>query len=308
MWGKSIGKVGCKMDTNTKEKELLEVRNDRLFHDLFNENEISTIEWVAMQILECSHEEVKGKVTVGNIRLPRIKRDGRDKYVDLIIKMSDEEQIIVELNNHYNGNYLRNLIYAFDVISNNYNIGERNYELAKKRIKVILVNLNWNDYEAKNAKEVIELPYPSNKIDGYILKIINLNLDCYNKFCYNEINYVDRLAKLLTITDNEEMQRVIKQENLLKSYYKKLTYLSCDNDYRKEIMNENIERSMEFVDAYNDGLNDGVHQGIEQGTNQTKKEMVIKLYKNNISLDVISESSGLSIDIVKEIIDNSEEN
>ena len=292
------------MDANTKENELLEVRSDRLFHDLFNENEISTIEWVAMQILECSHEEIRGKVTVGNIRLPRIKKQGRDKYVDLIIKMSDEEQIIVELNNHFNGNYLRNLIYAFDVISNNYNIGERNYELAKKRIKVILVNLNWNEYTPQKPKEVIELPYPSNKIDGYILKIVNLNLDCYDNVCYNEISYVDRLAKLLTITDKDEMQNIINQERLLKSYYNKLTYLSDDSEYRKEIMNENIERSMEFVDVYNDGLNDGVHKGIEQG----KKEMIIKLYKNKVSLDVICESSGLAIDIVKEIINNNQEN
>ena len=300
------------MNTNTKEKELLEVRSDRLFHDLFNENEISTIEWVAMQILECSHEEVHGKVTVGNIRLPHTNKEGREKYVDLIIKLSDEEQIVVELNNHFNGNYLRNLIYAFEIIGNNYNVGERNHELAKKKVRVVLVNLNWSDYEPRFIKEVIEYPYPSDKVDGYVLKIINLNLDCYDKICYNEINYVDRLAKLLTITDKEEMQGVINQDNLLKSYYNKLTYLSDDNDYRKEIMNENIERSMEFVDTYNDGLNDGWHQGIkqgiEQGTNQTKKEMVINFYKNNVSLDTISKSSGLSIDVVKEIINNSEEN
>ena len=123
---------------------------------------------------------------------------------------------------------------------------------------------------------------------------------------------MDRLAKLLTITDKDEMQNVINQERLLKSYYNKLTYLSDDSEYRKEIMNENIERSMEFVDAYNDGLNDGVHQGIkqgiEQGIEQGKKEMIIKFYKNNVSLDVISESSGLSIDNIKEIIDNNQEN
>lgn len=287
---------------NIKEKELLDVRSDRLFHDLFNENEISTIEWVAMQILECNHDDIKGKVTIGNIRLPNTSKQGREKYVDLIIKLSDEEQILIELNNHFNGNYLRNLIYAFEIINNNYNVGERNHELAKKRVRIILVNLNWSDYTPNEVKEVIEYPYPSDKVDGYLLKIINLNLDCYDKFCYNEINYVDRLAKLLTITDKEEMQDVINQEKLLKSYYNKLSYLSDDSEYRKGLMNENIERTMEFVDAYNDGLNDGWHRGMDKGIKQTRKEMVLKMYQENIDINTISKCTNLSNEEIEKIV------
>ena len=290
--------------TIDKKNELLDVRSDRLFHDLFNENEISTIEWVAMQILECSHEDIEGKVTIGNIRLPNTSKKGREKYVDLIIKLSDEEQILIELNNHFNGNYLRNLIYAFEIINNNYNVGERNHELAKKKVRIILVNLNWSDYVPNFTKEVIEYPYPSDKVDGYLLKIINLNLDCYNKFCYNEINYVDRLAKLLTITDKEEMQDVINQEKLLKSYYNKLSYLSDDSEYRKGLMNENIERTMEFVDSYNDGLNDGWHRGMEKGIEQNRKQMVLKMHSKELSIDLISEYTGLTTEEIEKIIHN----
>lgn len=36
--------------------ELLQVRSDILFHDLFNEQEMDTLEWTVMQILECSYE------------------------------------------------------------------------------------------------------------------------------------------------------------------------------------------------------------------------------------------------------------
>ena len=98
---------------------------------------------------------------------------------------------------------------------------------------------------------------------------------------------MDRLAKLLTITDKEEMQDVINQEKLLKSYYNKLSYLSNDSEYKKGLMNENIERTMEFVDAYNDGLNDGWHRGMEKGIEQNRKEMVLKMYSKKLSISLI---------------------
>ena len=89
---------------------------------------------------------------------------------------------------------------------------------------------------------------------------------------------MDRLAKLLTITDKTEMQSIINQEGMLKSYYNKLSYLSDDNKYREEIMNENIEKNMEIIDSYNDGLNEGWHKGIQEGIEQNKKEMLFIMY------------------------------
>ena len=46
--------------------EILQVRNDILFSNLFNEKDIKAVEWVASQILECDVKELKGKVSVKN--------------------------------------------------------------------------------------------------------------------------------------------------------------------------------------------------------------------------------------------------
>ena len=37
-----------KKDYILKDDEVLEVKSDRLFHDLFNEHEMNTIEWAVM--------------------------------------------------------------------------------------------------------------------------------------------------------------------------------------------------------------------------------------------------------------------
>ena len=68
-----------------EEKELLQVKYDLLFHDLFNENEMNTLEWIVMKILNCKHEDIHGKVLVKNIRKPRVLYNEKTNYVDLIV-------------------------------------------------------------------------------------------------------------------------------------------------------------------------------------------------------------------------------
>ena len=91
--------------------EIIQVKYDILFHDLFNEEDISTLEWAASQILECEPSELKGKVSVKNVRLTRTNPKERNKYVDLIIEYKNEK-IILELNNNYVGIYTRNQLYV----------------------------------------------------------------------------------------------------------------------------------------------------------------------------------------------------
>lgn len=250
-----------------------------------------------MQVLECSYKDIHGKVSVGNIRLPNVRKNERNKYVDLIINFQNEK-IIIELNRNFNGNYTRNLIYAFNVISNNYNIGDTNIIIIKKVTRVILVNLNWFKNKNDLCKEIINVPYPSNRIDGHILKIININLDCYQDICYNDIENIDKLGKLLSIRDKRELDLLIKENKLLKIYRNKLLDLLSDESYKEKLMNDNIERNLEIQDQYFTGLDDGFAKA--------RKEMVINMFNNGVSIDVISKSSNLSVKVVKEIIDNKE--
>ena len=96
-----------------KKNEILQVRSDILFHDLFNENDMSLLEWTSSQILECDVSKVKGKVRVINIRLPRTNEKERSKYVDLVVEY-ENQKIIIELNNNYDGFYLRNVLHALN--------------------------------------------------------------------------------------------------------------------------------------------------------------------------------------------------
>ena len=226
-----------------KKNEILQVRSDILFHDLFNENDMSLLEWTASQILECDVSKVKGKVKVINIRLPRTNEKERSKYVDLVVEY-ENQKIIIELNNNYDGFYLRNVLYSLNGLSNYYNIDKATYYgfIPENIYKTILVNLNW--YRNKGisekvpSKKVIFYEYPLDdvykeryKMD-YLMKIININLDYYAKLGYDNLENYDNLYKLLTITTEDELKNFSKYDEL-NFYSKKIHNLSKSDEYKE---------------------------------------------------------------------------
>ena len=216
--------------------EILQVRSDILFHDLFNEKDIKAVEWVASQILECDVKELKGKVSVKNVRLTRTNKKEITKYVDLIVEYKNEK-IVIELNNNYEGIYTRNLNYAFNTLLNFYNNNGCSYYERDAIFKVILVNLNW--YKNKNleipGKKIHTIPYPDEKINDNILTIININLDYYEELSYDNVVLFDRFFKLLTVDSKEKLEQ-FKEFDELDVYSKNLEYFSNDKEYVEELM------------------------------------------------------------------------
>jgi len=286
--------------TKENNQKILQVRYDKLFHDLFNKENISTIEWTAMQILECKYEDIKGNVSVIDSRLTRINKDERNKYVDLLIQYKNEK-IIIELNQNFDGNYLRNVLFATNTILNNYSMEGFDY---KKVSRCILVNLNW--YPKTHTKIKRETPgkevtiwdYPSRKISGYLLKIININLDYYDNLCYDKLDTGDKFYKLLTVSDRDELETIVYDEKLLDRYTSKLIKYSNDKKYVEAIMDETIEKNALMQERYLSGLYDGIEQGIEK----KEIEVVLNMHNKKMLIEDISKFTGLDIEEIKNII------
>ena len=144
---------------------------------------------------------------------------------------------------------------------------------------------------------VSELPYPNYKKQGYILKVINVNLDSFNNLCYNQVDECDKLYKLLTVKTKEDLTNLIKDEKMLKSYSNKLINLSKNSEYKEKIMNERIERNLAKQEGY--------FEGVEDGIEEKEKQIVMNMYEENISNDIISKVTKLSAYEINKIIKNS---
>ena len=280
-----------------KDDEVLEVKSDILFHDMFNSEDMDTLEWTVMMILDKPYEEIHGNVEVNNIRLTRVSKDEKPKYVDLLVTLKDKK-IVIELNNNYYRSYLRNTLYALVAINNSY---IRSGDYYSDKIQGILVNLNWykSKKKANYSKKEMIYEYPKDgEEDDYLLKIININLDYYSLKCYNKFKGVDKLSKLLTIKNKKELREFTKGEKLLNNYYKKMDRLSHEKEYCKMVWDERLDENLRKVDAYNDGKS----EGIEEDILKKQTEMILSMNNKGISIETISECANVTIEEVKKII------
>lgn len=253
-----------------------------------------------MKILKCNYEDIHGNVKVGNIRLPNLAKDDKQKYVDLIVYYKDDI-IGIELNNNASGDYYRNALYMCNAINNSYIVGDTYDKITQG----ILVNLNWfTESSAKKYKEpIIERiwDYPSLEEDRpkYFIKFINVNLLYFEKMCYTSINKEDMIWKLFTIKKEEELDEVVEEEKLLINYRMKLHRLSLDKEYCKMVWDERIEENLRKREAYIHGKDDGIEQ--------KQTEMILNMYAKKIDIKTISEISNISIEEVKNIIESNKQ-
>ena len=290
-----------------KENEILEIRDNRIFKDMFNEREMDTIEWLVMKILNCKYEDIHGKVKVEGTEALNLSKDDKAKVLDLVVCYKDMV-IDIELNNNTGLEYTRNANYITNKVITNTLVGE-NYN---RKIQGILVNLNWFklNSDKENIDNVVEViwEYPSLKKDKpeYFIKFINVNLSKIQKICYNDVKEEELVWKLFTLKNKKELNEYVKKEKMLNNYQKKLERLSKSKEYCRMLWDERIEESLRNHDAYENGKDEGFYNGVKQGIEQKQNEMIINLYQNGVSLELISKSSGLSIKEIEKIIENND--
>ena len=71
-----------------------------------------------------------------------------------------------------------------------------------------------------------------------------------------------------------------------------------------ERIDETLRRHDDYFNGKSEGITEGYDSGKADGIEQKQTEMIINLYNNGASLDLISKSSGLSIEEVNNIIEN----
>ena len=72
---------------------------------------------------------------------------------------------------------------------------------------------------------------------------------------------------------------------------------SIINEERKEAHQEGLEEGIQK------GKEEGIEEGIKEGTLNTKKEIVLEMYNDKVSIELISKYTALTIDEIKAIIE-----
>ena len=127
----------------------------------------------------------------------------------------------------------------------------------------------------------------SGKYNKNYMKIYEVYLSKYKGLFYNEANELDAMLSFLSANSYEEMERIVwgKKESL--AIMDELKKLSKEEDLLPEY---DFEREMRRV------TNTEKEISKQEGKELSIREVAINFINNGVDLNIISNSTGLSID------------
>ena len=271
-------------------KKFYKLKNDAVFKAVFCKEKNKDLFELLLQ------EALNKKINIISINTPEIYKNNvyeKGRTLDVLIK-SDNLLINVEINTFVSNSLKRrNAGYIFRKYSELTHMGE-SYNSMPLVIQINLSSLNsnklvykYNLYDKINNKTYID------NLEIYEFNITKIKETCYNK---------SSKYRLLSLLDcNKEELDLIKGDDIVERIKNEVNYLNDDPDFIKYMSEEDEARLLKNTlkeDAYQTGIEQGVKQGIEHGIEEGSKKQKLmtakELLKNNIPIDIIVKSTGLT--------------
>ena len=306
-----------KKKANLKEGEIIPVFYDSAFKIMYaNEEHLEILTVLLSKVLNVDYKTLEGNVSLLPLSSTNKTVDEKkcEKDVRVSVKADRDYNITMEVNiraKKYQNIIDRNIYYMHKDSSHTLKEGMDYDDIPY----TILINFNNFFINHKRKLAIEEFIYRDDC--GYRLtekdRILNINIDeCYRLWYNNEYqgkfeSYEEDLVLLCAamMVDNEEkfheiismveMKPEIKvlMEGLVKQMSHDEELVTGYKTWKNE--EERIQSSI-IKEERRNSFNEGIAQKC--------KEMVLNMHNKNIALDVIAECANLTLEEVKEIIDN----
>lgn len=304
-----------KQNVQTKEK-IYDLKNDVIFQTFFSRkgNEEFLIDFLKA-LLKIEITEIEMREEVNLEKLARNEKGGR---LDLQAKLNDGVIVNIEMQIENTNNIEnRTLAYGAKTISREVKRGT-DYKEIKQVIMINILNYEMLGFDEYISETVTVL----DKHREYeIIKGIKWYFIELPKFRRTHPDMNEKLNQWLVFIDNYDrglVKMAEKKNKTLEKARAEMNYLTGDEEVRR--LAELREKwEMDYVDAQShgrqlgleegiqegrqEGLRKGREEGIKKGREEARKEkieMVRKMKKNNLSIELIEEITGLK----KEEIDS----
>jgi len=255
-------------------------------------------------------EEIKRDMVIKNSEHSINSISEKKKISDLVVEVK-ESVINLEMNRYYyDGLIDRNHEYIAKIRESLVKEGEKYNDLKK----IIQINFdNYNKYKPDD-RVVIKFEMIDKEkgleegvgIESYHVILPNVREKYYNKGSRDEL-----VGKLVIMVEEkyEELERLIEKYTELRPVGKKMVEISRDEELqgiydaeeherkvRNSIMATELKKN--FFEGLNRGMEKGIEKGIKEGIEQgalvKQNELVSKMMKKNIDIDIIMDITGLT--------------
>ena len=282
---------------NYKQDKFYSCKYDRAFKEVFLKEENKDLLKALLEtILKIKINEIKIIPNELNDRNIKIKR----KILDALIE-TNIGKIGIEVNsNNKPYVHLRNMTYICDLYASYILSGEEYTE----KVDIVQINLSY-ELGKKHKKMAIYRVMDEEK-NLYVknFKIYEINMDYYLSLWYdnNEKEIKGNEYLVMLGLDKEELEafsKKVKSEKVDK-YMSEIKKVNGKTVFKRFI---SYEQDKEFIKntEINEAREEGLEQGIEQGSYESKIEIAKNLLENDIDIETISNSTGLSIDEINRL-------
>lgn len=288
----NMNRFELKKSTELKEDDIIPIVSDVMFKTMLgNESKKKYVCYFLSLILEKDYKEIYDNITFVKNDIDNDNYHKPNKTVDLIVKI-DGVIYNIEMNNNYQKTYIeRNIEYITELYKSSRKIGEGyKYEYTYQ--------ININNFTFKDREKTSEVFMIRNE-EGEVLtdkiKIMHLYLPkILNKYYNKEkLSELEKLMLVFNLTNKNELNDIIGENKIMEEYKKEALDASHSEEviglYDKELEDEFLKRA-----TYQEGIEKGIEQGIEQGENKKSIEIAKALLQNNVDINIIINSTGLS--------------
>ena len=276
-------------------------RNDRAFKEVFlNPDNSDLLKALLEFILKIKIDKLEIKKTEllsGNVNI-------KDKRVDAIVHTGNKK-IEIEINSQ-NKDYLhaRSTAYICNIYQSNASVGDTYNEDTD----IIQVNLTWG--LGRNNDEMKIYKIMNEKGELYVKNFIiyEINMDYYDKIWYskNEEEIKKNQYMIMLDLDKKELKSMPK-DKIVDKYITNVTIVNDDPEFQKYMSEEEDKRKIQnslLSEAKEEGISQGYTSGINDGISKEKVSIAKNMLNKNISIEDISDITGLSIEEIENIKNN----
>ena len=277
-------------------------RNDRAFKEVFlNPDNSDLLKALLEFILKIKIDKLEIKKTEllsGNVNI-------KDKRVDAIVHTGNKK-IEIEINSQ-NKDYLhtRSTAYICNIYQSNASVGDTYNEDTD----IIQVNLTWG--LGRNNDEMKIYKIMNEKGELYVKNFIiyEINMDYYDKIWYskNEEEIKKNQYMIMLDLDKKELKNMPK-DKIVDKYIANVTIVNDDPEFQKYMSEEEDKKKIQnslLSEAKEEGISQGytsgINDGISKGENKKSIEIAKNMLKKNMSIEDISDITGLSIEEINKL-------
>ena len=292
-----------------EDMEIKELFYDSIFKGVFSKQENVLLKFI--KILLDIKERYDDPVSIIGYELPISKKKGKINRGDILLKLSDNSYINIEMNKGRDSRILkRNIVQVSRIYGNLRKSGKKESELEDLKVKQLNLN-NFRNVTGKPIEHILLCEKELGEIISDLISLCNIDIEMCYRMVYNKgirnVSKAVRIGAMLLAKSLKELSYILGDDILsMKEKEKFLEYVKEVNEDEKIIQDwmaeENAEMKEEgmLIAAREDGHAEGLSEGVE--TN--KIEVIQNMLNKKFDYQTISDITGKTISEIKEIEKN----